>query len=248
MMKKLTASLCAFCVLLTHGKALSDTLTLATLNWAPFYSKDLPENGFFSALSREAFKRAGFHMSIEFTEWNRAVETAKKGKNAGILGAYYNEERSTYFYYTDPVFKSDEVFILKKGRRIAYNTLEDLKPYKIGTLKGGAQGKELSKKGLNTEGVMNYAMNIKKLDAGRIDLVIMNRAVFHSLLENDADLKRYQGKFQVLEKPFKSYDLYCPISKKLPNAKEIVTKFNTALKEMKQDGTYQAILSRFGQQ
>ena len=45
----------------------------------------------------------------------------------------------------------------------------------------------------------------------------------------------------------KSYELFCPITKKRPDAREIVSKFNTALKEMKADGTYDAILTRFGQ-
>jgi len=41
--------------------------------------------------------------------------------------------------------------------------------------------------------------------------------------------------------------LYCPISKKKADVKEIVEKFNAALKEMKTDGTYNEILNRFGQ-
>ena len=49
------------------------------------------------------------------------------------------------------------------------------------------------------------------------------------------------------EPPYKSSNLYCPISKKRMDGKIIIKKFNEALKDMKADGSYDAILKRFGQ-
>ena len=37
-----------------------EKLTFSTLNWEPFYAEKLPENGFFVAIAREAYKRAGY--------------------------------------------------------------------------------------------------------------------------------------------------------------------------------------------
>ncbi|NOR23845.1 MAG: hypothetical protein GQ542_05525 [Desulforhopalus sp.] len=53
---------------------------MATLNWQPFYGENLPKNGFYAELSREAFKRAGYDLIITFVPWKRAVQMARTGK------------------------------------------------------------------------------------------------------------------------------------------------------------------------
>lgn len=229
------------------GIAFSQTLTLATLNWAPFYSEHLPEGGFFTAISREAFKRAGYELKVEFMPWKRALEMAKKGKYDGILGAYRNAERENYFIFPDPSTHNEEVFIQKKGKGITFKKLDELKPYKIGGLNAAAPIKELTKKGFKTDSAPKDLQSIKKLNAGRIDLMVIGKQNLNYALKNIPDYKPYQTAFEVLDPPFKSYGLYCPISKKKADAKQIVEKFNAAIKAMKTDGTYDEILNRFGQ-
>ncbi|MBF0572938.1 MAG: transporter substrate-binding domain-containing protein [Desulfamplus sp.] len=223
------------------------TITLATLDWQPFYASDLPENGFFAALSREAFKRAGYKMEIAFVPWKRALEMATKGHYDGLLGAYYNEERAGTFYFPDPVSKNDENFVQKKGAGISYTKLEDLKQYKIGGLRGSAPVVELLEKGFKVEETRIDELSIKKLNAGRIDLIIIGKQQLNYLLSNVEDLKTLQGAFEIIEPPFQSLDLFCPITKKRADGQEIVKNFNKALQEMKADGTYDKILKRFGQ-
>jgi len=53
-------------VMLSAGIVAAQTITLATMNWPPFYSNDLPEHGFFTAISKEAFKRTGYEMKVKF--------------------------------------------------------------------------------------------------------------------------------------------------------------------------------------
>ena len=247
MRKRIIALVTAALLLGGAFSASGQTLTLATLNWEPFYSENLPEEGFFTALSREAFKRAGYDLKVEFIPWKRALEMAKKGKYDGILGAYHNKDRETYFIFPDPVAHNEEVFLQKKGKGISFQSFDDLKPYTIGGLNGGAPIKELTEKGFKTEGVSKDIQTVKKLHAGRIDLMIWGKQNFYFALRNMADYKPYQNAFEILEPPFKSYGLYCPISKTRADAREIVDKFNAALKAMKSDGTYDDILIRFGQ-
>ena len=49
----------------------AENLTLATVDWPPFYASNLPENGFYTAITKEAFKRAGYDVQIEFVSWNQ---------------------------------------------------------------------------------------------------------------------------------------------------------------------------------
>ena len=248
-MKKLLISLFLIFVLFyVTNVASSETISLATVDWPPIYGKNLPENGFFAALSREAFKRAGYELEIAFVPWKRAVELAKRGKFHGILGAYYSDERAKYFHYPDPVATNDEVFVQKKGQGITYTAVEDLKKYKIGGLRGSAQIEELEKMGFNIEATTDDIMSIKKLNAGRVDLMIVGKAFLLYTLKNSEEMRQYQEAFEILEPPYKSYELYCPISKKIENSEKIVEQFNAALQAMKDDGTYQGIMERFGMQ
>ena len=245
-MKKILAAIAAF-VVICSGSASAESLTLATLNWPPFYAEDLPENGFFAALSREAFKRAGYDMELKFMTWNRALELSKKGKYDGILGAYYNADRETHFIFTAPVSQNQESFIRKTGSDAAYTGMEALKAYKIGGLMGAAPLKELKANGITAEGTADELGSMKKLNAGRIDLLVMGKQNLYWALNNDSGFKPFKGKVEVIEPPFKSYDLFCPITRKRDDAAQIVEKFNAALAAMKADGTYKTIMDRFGQ-
>ena len=248
MMKRtLSVLLLTLCLTLSSQMASAETITLSTLNWEPFYGEKLPENGFLAALSREAFKRIGYDMELVFLPWKRALEMARTGKYDGLLGAYYSEDRNSTFDYTDSIAQNEEVFIANKGSGIKYANIEDLKQYKIGGLRGGAPATELQEKGFNIDLVADDTLSIKKLNAKRIDLIIMGKQQLFYMLQNNKDLQQFQGTFDILEPPFKLYDLYCPITKARTDGAEIVEKFNKALQEMKADVTYDAIMKRFGQ-
>ncbi len=234
-------------IFVSAGNAFSETITLATLNWQPFFGDDLPEEGFYTALSREAFKRAGYELKVMFVPWKRALVNAKKGYYDGLLGAYYADERTQYFYYTDSISTSDEVFLQRKGYGITYKKIEDLKKYTIGGLRSGAQVDDLIKLGFNVEVATDEITNIKKLHAKRFELILLGKQQLYHYLNNIETLKPLKGKFEVLEPPFKTYKLFNTITKKRVDGEDIVRKFNIAIKNMRTDGSFYEILKRFGQ-
>lgn len=244
-------TVCLFFLALTlqlfTSTSLAEKLTLATVNWQPFYGEDLPESGFFAAVAKEAYKRAGYDMDVKFLPWKRALEEARKGKYDGLLGAYYNEDRANTFHYSDVVYTNDEVFIQNAGRGISFSNVDELKRYKVGGMRGAAQMGELRSMGFDIEETTDEFQSLQKLAADRVDLVIMGQQQLHYQLANNAKLKDMENSFEILSPPFKSYDLYCAITKKRPDGDEITRKFNAALKDMRADGTFRSILERFGQ-
>ena len=234
-------------ITLLSWNVFAEKISLVTTNWEPVYGKSLPENGFFSALSREAFNKSGYEMEVKFIPWSRAVETAKKGEFDGVMGAYYTEERSKSFDYSDSVYAVEEVFVKNVNADIKYSDVNDLKPYVIGGLRGGGQLEELKKQGFKIQETSNDLQSLKKVSAGRIDLVLMGRPQLNLLLKDNPAL---QKKLEILEPPYKSFDVFVILSKKRKssqNNETIITKFNQSLKEMKADGSYSEILKRFGQ-
>ncbi len=236
------------CVFLLLSPLLSaNTLNLTTVNWEPFYGEGLKENGFFAAISREAFKRAGYDITVKFLPWKRALESARSGKFDGLLGAYYTDDRAKTFYYSDVVHQNDEVFVSVKDRGISYTQLNQLKQYKVGGMRGSAQMDELRSLGFDIEETTDNIKSLLKLSSHRLDMVLIGRQQFNYLLQNENELRSLQGNLEAIEPPFKSFNLYCTITKKRKDGDEIISGFNQALSQMRNDGTFQAILKRFGQ-
>jgi len=225
----------------------AEKIVLTTVNWEPIYGENLPENGFFTALCKEAFKLAGYEMEVEFLPWKRALESARKGKYDGLLGAYISEDRLNTFYYTDPIYSNDEVFVQNEDRGITYTKVEELRRYIVGGRRGAAQMDELRAMGFSLQETTDYPQSLIKLNLDRIDLVLMGRSQLLYILEHEQKIKRLQGKFEIIEPPYKSFNLYSAINKKRPDGQQVVQRFNQALKDMKANGSYTDILKRFGQ-
>ena len=223
----------------------ADTITLATLNWLPSFGEDLPEQGFFSALCREAFRRAGYELELKFIPWMRALEMAKYGYYDGVMGVYYCDERTRYFLFSDPIYKSREVFVVRKGFSVEYSELEDLMGMSVGIIKGYSYEPELRAMGLELEATMDDARNLRQLFYSRIDIVIIEQRRLVHLLNTDETLQPFRDKYSILDIPFRNLDLYCTINRIRDDGAIIVEKFNRALREMRTDGTYEAILKRF---
>lgn len=224
----------------------AQTLKLTTVDWPPFYGEDLPQKGFFSSLVREAFDRAGYSIKIEFQTWKRALESTKKGHFDGLLGAYHTEDREQYFHFSDPVFENQDVFISTNPSLVSYESLNDLKDIPIATLRGAAYSDELKAKGFKVQDTDSDLQSLKMLSKGRIHLVLISKAHFRFLIEKHSELKKIQNDLFLLEEPFRTYQLYCPLRKGLENSEEIIEQFNQGLKEIKQDGTYERLEIQFG--
>lgn len=225
-------------------KAQAEKLKLTTVDWQPFFGHDLPEKGFFSAITREAFNRAGYEIDIEFQPWKRAIETTKKGIFDGLLGAYYNDERAEYLRFSDVVFESKDVFISKDESLISYKDLTALKAYRIGAIRASVYADELKASGYNVVETNDDIQGLRMLLKDRVDLVLMSQTHFKYLLENDLEFYASRDEFVLLDKPYRTNALYCPILKKRENSQKIIGRFNRALQEIKEDGTFKKILKR----
>ena len=104
-----------------------------TVDWPPFFAENLPQQGYVSEVTREAFKRVGYKVTIDFVPWARALKMVEYGDADAALGAYYTPERATYSVYSKPIVKSPDVFFKKKGSSAlnTYENLKDLKGYSI---------------------------------------------------------------------------------------------------------------------
>ena len=87
-------------------------------------------------------------------------------------------------------------------------------------------------------------MNIKKLMAGRIDLICTEKITLLNLIQTK--YPQWKEAVIILPQPLATYKLYNPISNKIPNHEKIVKDFNRGLKMIKEDGTFEKILTKHG--
>ncbi|MFM8454661.1 MAG: hypothetical protein ACKOAD_06895 [Gammaproteobacteria bacterium] len=60
------------------------------------------------------------------------------------------------------------------------------------------------------------------------------------------EIPELKSNLVLVEKPLVENLLYVTINKSVPKAAEIIKAFNTSLQKMKQDGSYQAVLTQHG--
>ncbi|MCP4159050.1 MAG: transporter substrate-binding domain-containing protein [Deltaproteobacteria bacterium] len=231
-----------FSLLLFENLVFADMkVVFNTMESVPYQGKKLKKQGFMVEISKESFKRVGYDLEIRFVPWKRAMTEAKSGEVNGVLGAWYNKERTKLFEYTNPIGKSTLVLLKRKEDKIKYNTLKDLKDYRIGVVRGYAYTNEFDKATfLKKEVVHSTELNLRKLLFKRIDLTPDIEEVVYYLIKSK--FPEHIGKIESVGKPLKVHLIYNIISRKKSNYKKMTQDFNKGLKMIKGDGTFNRIL------
>ena len=230
----------------TDVKAAEDkTIRLATVQWEPYYGSELKNQGYISELTRTVFERAGYDVEIRFMPWKRAIHDTKNGYYDGLMGLYHTKERAEWLDYSESIAAIRIVFFSRKGRDISYSSLTDLKSYKIGIEREFAYTKAFdSADFLNKEPVREGILNYRKLVKGRIDLVAASETVFLHMVNSEGE--NASEELQVIEPPLTVSRIYNGITRKKEDHEKIVSDFNRALRQIKQDGTFAGILKKHG--
>ncbi len=205
------------------------------------------EGGYLVEITRRAFEVAGYTPEFVFVPWARALIKSTEGEYDVLLAAYYTEERAEKLLYSKPIGKT-EVFLLKlKNRNINYKTIADLKPYRIGHIRNSKVSPEFDeaeKNYLDIEYVHNTEQNIKKLLAGRIDLVVEKRERIDQLL--NTTFRKDAHKLELVYPPLNTNYFHNCVSRKKPDHEQIIADFNKGLKMIRDDGTRKNILEKYG--
>ena len=227
------------------GFSADKTITFSTLNWEPYIGENLKNNGYVAEIAKKALAREGYNLEIKFYPWARTVKLAKLGKVDGYFPEYYSPEKETHFSFSDKFPGGPLGFFKKTGRDISYNKLKDLKSYNIGVVRGYVNTEEFDNANyLQKESARSDLINIRKLLSGRIDLMVADKFVGKYVLKEK--LPNKVGDIEFVEPPLEYKPLYVAFVKSNNNHKKYVTAFNKGLQKIKEDGTLDKILSKYG--
>ncbi|TVP14296.1 hypothetical protein AYI87_10685 [Shewanella sp. KCT] len=213
-------------------------------DYPPFYSTNLPSQGVIYHLAQAVFQHAGYPLAHRYYPFARAKAIMKKGGADVILGVWYRPSREEWIAFSTPLLSVNVVLYKRVDSQIDFNTMADLRQYRIGIGRGYANPEAFQNATLKTEAASSDAVNLRKLLAGRVDLVLICEDVARYLIERPGS--EYRGKLEPVGDPLSVELFHIGVAKHLPNAQKILADFNQSLAELHRSGELSKILASHG--
>jgi polar amino acid transport system substrate-binding protein len=162
------------------------TLRLATLEWPPYTGATLLGQGASSVVLRTALRQVGAGLELGFMPWARAlVEGGAGGTRDGYFPAYRSEERDRQGLRSLRIGASRVGFAYRRAQPVAWRSLDELAALPIGVVRGFVNTADFDRRVreglLRTDPAVSDEENLRKLAAGRVQLAVVDEAVFHAL-------------------------------------------------------------------
>lgn len=236
---------CWLVVLSCSAFADAPTVTLATLNWEPYVNEEVVDGGFTTEIVRQAFERAGYQVDITYMPWIRVLSEVENGAFDAMYPAYYSESRSRVYALSTPIASGPLVLCKLADRPLRYRSLEDLKPFRIGVVRGYVNTADFDNAHYLDKRIVNSdKQNLLKVLTGRIDLAVVDMYTAQQII--DTAIPQAKGKLDFMKPPLEVKPLYVGFSKNRDGYRQRLEAFNQALREMINEGLVQKIYNEHG--
>jgi polar amino acid transport system substrate-binding protein len=217
------------------------TLELASTDWKPFTAPEgqprVANELVAEALRSDAITATQVILPID--EWLAALES---GEVQGSAAIWWSEERAKTLVFSDPYLENRLVLIGRKDADVSATSFEQLEGKRIGIVEGYAYGEAVENVDPTT-GPTFVAMpstpdNVRALLAGELDYVLADElyAVY-----GRATHPQVQD-LVIGEIALVTRTLHFAVRKDVPEVRAIVDDFDDRVRQMKRDGTYNAVL------
>ncbi|WP_374351409.1 substrate-binding periplasmic protein [Chitinimonas sp.] len=214
---------------------------LVSTDYPPYFSPTMAENGTVVAIARAAFEAAGYEVEVEFRPWARLLAETRAGNFDAVVAVWYSADRNDYLTYSEPLVETLLGFYGRREQPIEVRNLGALREYQIGTVRGYANPPAFEAANLNKDDAVDDMTNLRKLAAGRLDLVLIDQALAGYLLQKEPALA---ARLEWRDPPVQKMPLYLGIAKKRPTYLQTQAAFNRGLAEIRRNGTLERILTR----
>ena len=179
-----------------------NTVYMTSLDWPPYSGVELLEQGASVEIATSALANVGLKLVVDFYPWSRAVRLAgaPTSKYIGYLPEYYAQSLDADFYFSNEIGRGPLGFVERTDAPVLWSELSDLKPYTIGVVRDYVNTRAfdaLVERGeLTVQSVTSDVLNLRKVNAGRIDLAVIDKHVMHYWLERDDKLIQRKASLQ----------------------------------------------------
>lgn len=234
-------------LLLMSHLAWSTRIEVLTEEYAPYnYSEQGQIQGIGTIIVEATLKRAGYEYQISILPWSRAYKQTQSNPNTLIYSISRSPQREPYFHWIGVIADIEFHFFSLASRQDIqpFNTLNTAKKYRVGSIRDDYLEQFLMLQGFkNLQRNNNHQANLEKLLLGRIDLwPVSKEAASYYLKAKALSPTTYLKKVHTIT-DFSGGELYMAMG--LHTSPEVVHKISQALAEIKQDGTYQALINQY---
>lgn len=221
-------------------------IELAANEWQPYTGSDVPKQGVATQIVRTALQRAGYAVTVRFSNWPRALHSTYQGGVDGLVAVWSTSLRSERLLFSEKYLENRIAVVGMTQRFVRVQRLGELRGLKVGIGRDYDYSEEfLSETGIVTQPVDHALQNLLKLTLGRIDAAIEDRLIIqYNIVRHSAEHPQLRtvilSNSDVLVLPIR-----LGIRKDLPDAEAIVRDFDRALSDMRRDGTLKAILKEW---
>jgi len=253
-MKKIIVALILFLCGSFHFQASAeDVLDIAILEYPPY---EYTENGEFHGVSvrlvEAIFQRIEQPIKLQVLPWSRALKFLKEGRIDGLIEVLIIPERLPYIDFSRVVLMEEKVtlFVVEDSPIIFDGDLTLLSEYHFGARQDFSYG-AIFDEAIANKVIKHMSIDVEfdtlllKLCTGDIDILIGEQNTIHfassriKVLQNTS-IKRCKN-IKRLPPVIQSTSAYMAFSK-ANRLTHIRDKFDQVLIEMKNDGSYQAIV------
>lgn len=244
--KKFIVSVILFLMCIFVGvPVFGQSIQVVTEEYPPYnYSEDGKVLGFCTDVVREVLKRAGLDYSINSYPWSKSYKMAQSQPNVLIYSIGRSVAREPLFKWVNIIARTEVYFYKVKSRRdIKIKTFDDVKKYKIGAVRDDFRAQWLMKQGVKDQLALvpDDRQNMRNLFDRKIDIFPIGEFVAYRIAHQEG--RAFNDLEKTLYVKDMSADLYMAFSNQTPDV--VVEKCKKALFEIRKDGTYEKIKSKY---
>ena len=203
--------------------------------WYPYiYREQGVIQGYAHQIVDDVMARAGLPFELSIHPWARVYKKAQEGKNTLVVALGRTKARETRFHWIGPVAKPIDInFYRLRGNPIQIDSLEDIKHYRLGVVRGSYNEEFVRANGFIHSSVYTLShprQMLPMLMRNRLDVIISHDQNLHDLAhELGYDVSLF-------EKVFFAFSVAEYMAFSLDTDADIVTRAREAYQALASDG------------
>ncbi|WP_170230585.1 substrate-binding periplasmic protein [Roseibium hamelinense] len=222
-------------------------LVFAADEWCPVNCEPGSENpGYMVEITRAVFEPLGYTVTYETINWSRALLYARQGRYDGVF-AGTPDEAPGFVFPEEPQGRYIIGLFARAGDPWTYEGAQSLSGKVVGMVQDYSYGAEIESQ-IEEHAIKSYSggdtpvrLNIRKLMAGRIDLVVEDVNSFRATAQQlgvEQDTK--------LEETFLEDDLFLALSPAKEDSRELADHLDAGIRRLRDSGELDRIMRKYG--
>lgn len=212
-------------------------------DWYPYTAwRNEHIEGMSADIVRAAFAAGGASVELAPYPYSRCMELARSGSLAGCFNTTPDSYIRAEFLLPQEVLFSDDILLWGRAGAAAIDDLDAIRGKRVAVTIGYTYGEYFdSYPDIQRVPVRRDINGFLMLQRDRVDHVIAFRGTTEALLRDNPELA---GQFKALARVHRP-QLYLTFSRHHPQAATLLRGFDAGMRQIRQDGTYQQILSNW---